>query len=113
MTIKAATEETLGALHAKVAKVMANVLDVYETSQEVYLKLAEAAENDVEVLANLPPAPEVSAPMLSAMTKFLNDNKISAEASAGETVSELAQKLQARQRRGRSVGNVVHLDEQV
>lgn len=110
MTTKAATEESLGKLHEKVARVMTNVLDVYETSQEVYLKVAEAAGDDVEVLVALPPAPEVSAPMLSAITKFLNDNKISCEANDAGAVSDLARTLEERRKNRRTVGNVTHLE---
>lgn len=113
MTTKAATEESLGLLHEKVAKVMTNVLDVYEVSQEVYLAAAEQVGDNPELLAALPAAPEVSAPMLSAITKFLNDNKISCEASTEGAASELAKTLEERRKNRRKVGNVVHLDDAV
>ena len=102
MTTNAATESKLGALHAKVAQVMVNALDVVEKAQEVYLELPADDEN-------IGPAPEVSAPLLSAITKFLNDNKITCVAEDSEAMSELAEKL-ANKRKRRTVGNVVHLD---
>lgn len=92
-----ATEEELGKLHNKVAKVMANALDVVEKAQENFL---DAVEIDV-------PVPEVSAPLLSVITKFLNDNKITCVPSESAGLSDLAERLKKKRKR---VGNVVHLD---
>lgn len=102
MTTKAATEQALGELHNKVAKVMSNALDVVEKQQETYLELG--LED-----AGVAPAPEVSAPLLGVMIKFLNDNKISCVPEESAGVSELAERLKNKKRR--AVGNVVHLDE--
>lgn len=98
MTTKAATEEALGELHGRVAKVMANALDVVEKAQEVYLELPKEDA--------IGPVPEVSASLLSVITKFLVDNKISADAGDSKNVSELATLLSNKRRR---VGNVVHI----
>lgn len=99
MTTKAATEEALGELHGKVAKVMSNALDVAEKAQEVYL---EAEGEDIG------PPPEVPASLMSVITKFLADNKISCVPAESQGVSALEQRLKNKNRR--SVGNVVHLD---
>lgn len=102
MTAKAATEGVLGELHNKVAKVMINVLDNIETAQE---RWAEAEPQPDVPLEN---PPEVSPAMLSAMTKFLSDNKITCQPEESENVSDLAQRLKEKRRR-KSVGNVVPL----
>lgn len=95
MTVKAASEGALGELHSKVAKVMSNALDVVEKAQEHWL------EGDADE-----PRPEVSAPLLSAITKFLNDNKISCVPEDSKEMSDLEKRLMAK--RKTSVGNVVH-----
>lgn len=105
MTNKAATEGKLGSLHSKIADVMSNALDVTAKSQELYLEMADVTED-------IGPPPEVSAPLLSVMVKFLNDNKISCQIEDSDAMSDLAAKLEARRKTRRQVGNVVHLDEQ-
>ena len=103
MTIKAATETQLGELHAKVATVMTNALDVVAKAQEQYL------ENEAD---DIGPMPEVSAPLLGVMTKFLSDNKISCLIEESGAMGELAQTLaEKRSARRKRVGNVVHMTE--
>ena len=107
MTIKAATEDALGQLHNKVAKVMVQALDVYDASQIVYLELTEAAHDNPELLETIPDKPpEVSATLLGTITKFLNDNKITCVPEESAGLSDLAQRLQNKRKR---VGNVVHM----
>lgn len=98
MTTKAATEGDLGALHSKVAKVMANALSNIETAQELFEENPEAVDR-----------PEVSAPLLGVITKFLNDNKISCVPEESEELSDLAKRLENKRQKRRQVGNVVHL----
>lgn len=97
MTVKAAKEEALGVLHAKVAKVMSGALDVFEDQQDEYLR------------GNLEDAPEVNASLLSVITKFLADNKITCVPEESAEVSELAERLKNKRRK--RVGSVVHLHE--
>jgi hypothetical protein len=103
MAVKtAAGEETLGTLHNRVAKVMLNYVDTVDKAQEEYLK----NESD-----DVGPMPELSAPMMAVMTKFLNDNKITCVPAESGTVSELANELAdkraARRQRRTGTGNVV------
>lgn len=107
MTSKAATEEALGELHSKVAKVMTNAIDVIDASQEVYLQMVEVAKEDPESLLDIPKPPELSPALMGVMTKFLADNKISCIPEESQETSALATRLKNKQRR--SVGNVVHL----
>ena len=100
MTTNAASEKNLGSLHDKVAKVMVNALEVVEKAQQVYLELP--------VEDTVGPAPEVSAPLLGVITKFLADNKISCVPEESAGMSELAQRLANKNKR-KSVGNVVHM----
>lgn len=100
MTVKAATEEALGSLHSKVAKVMSNALAVFEKSQENFL--------DAPTEEQIAP-PEVNASLLSVITKFLNDNKITCVPEESAELSELAERLKNKRRM--RVGNVVHLHD--
>lgn len=100
MARNASTEEELGTLHAKVARVMVKALDGIEKAQNDF-------ENGV---IEVPIEP--SAPLLGVITKFLNDNKISCVPSDSETLSDLEQRLQ-KKRQKRAVGNVVHLHDDV
>lgn len=97
MTVKAAPEEALGLLHAKVAKVMSGALQVFEHAQEEYLR---GTHEDMDM-------PEVNASLLSVITKFLSDNKITCVPEESGEVSDLAQRLKGK--RTRKVGNVLHL----
>jgi hypothetical protein len=99
-----ATEGTLGELHNKVAQVMISALDHIEKAQEVY----EAT--DVEVLAEQGrKEPELNPALLSVMVRFLDANKITCAPEAGNTMSELEQRLADKSKKRRAVGNVVHL----
>lgn len=103
MTTNAATESKLGDLHSKIATVMTKALDTVEKAQDAYL---EADADDVG------PMPEVSAPLLGVMVKFLNDNKISCVVDENAAMNELAQTLEEKRKaRRKRVGNVVHLDQ--
>lgn len=101
-TPKTATEGQLGELHQKVAKVMANALDNVITAQEA----GEVMTEDGEVKEfNVNPA------LLSVITKFLNENKITCAPEAGNTMSELEAKLADKASRRRKVGNVTFLED--
>lgn len=118
MTTKGrATETQLGELHNAVAKVMTNALTVSEVAQEVYLRKTEYIKDnpdDPDMLMALPERPpEVPATLLSVITKFLADNKITCIPEESKQGNELQDKLNAMRANGRrkSVGNVVHLTE--
>ena len=102
MTTNAATESVLGELHNKIAKVMTKALDNFEAAQDAYDPLQEGS-----IL------PEPNASLLSVITKFLNENKITCAADESEAVSELEARLAGKRtgrRARRQVGNVVHMD---
>lgn len=103
MTNKRATENQLGDLHNKVAVVMTNALDVTEKAQRLYLEAPEDSLVDAV-------RPEVPATLLSVITKFLADNKITCvpeESGAGNVLQDKLNGLRQRKR----VGNVVHMTE--
>lgn len=102
MTTNAASENELGKLHNKVAQVMSKALTNMEAAQDSF----DATKEDAVY-------PEVNASLMSVITKFLNDNKITATPEDSESVSELAKTLQdkrANRRVRKQVGNVVHMD---
>lgn len=105
MTDKAASETALGELHGKVAKVMANALTTVEIAQDMFIDDPKAFKDDDGRIKDLP---VVSAPLLTVITKFLADNKISCVPEESSAVSELEQRLKAKRRR---IGNVVHLSD--
>lgn len=104
MANKAATEGQLGELHARVARVLTGALDVMDKAQEAYLEAGPDSE--------LPP-PEVNASLMSVMTKFLADNKITCVPEDNANLSELETRLRdKRAARKLRVGNVVPIREE-
>lgn len=95
MSKNAASEEVLGKLHQKVAEAMIRAIDYVEQGQDAYEELGQPAEAV---------RPELSPAMLSAMTKFLADNSITANPAEENTTSELEKRLASKRKR---VGNVV------
>lgn len=104
MTKGRATESQLGDLHNKVAQVMVNALDVVERAQDVYL------DAPVDSLVDAV-RPEVPATLLSVITKFLSDNKITCVPEEASTGNALQGKLDGMRARRKQVGNVVHMTE--
>lgn len=95
MAKNAATEETLGALHSKLAKVLGGVLDVYDKAQQEYL---EADDPDAIM-------PEPSAPILSVALKLLSDSKITCVPSENKEAGSLAEKLANRRSKLKAVSH--------
>ena len=100
-----ATEGRLGDLHNKVAEVMIRALDQIERSQENY-DARVGTEDEPDISPDLPPA------LLSVMVKFLDSNKITCAPEEGNSMSELERKLNDKKKKRRTVGNVVHLDDE-
>ena len=115
MTKNAASESALGDLHSKVARVMNSALDQMDTQQEVFDGLvanAKEAGDDELLIAALGHKVEVNASLISVITKFLSDNKISCAPEDSEELSNLARTLQEKRKsRRKTVGNVVHILE--
>jgi hypothetical protein len=98
-----ATESALGELHGKVAKVMTRALDQLEKQQDEW--------EQAQALDVVEPPPAVNPSLLSVMTKFLSDNKITCDPADSGAMSELEKKL-AERRTKRRVGNVTHIFEE-
>lgn len=105
MTKRAADEAALGTLHATVAAVFQKVLEGYHTRAEIAASLTkeemqEMAEKglDPELLLKEPnPA------MLAAVTKFLKDNEITADADEVDGVRTMTDRLAEKRARRRNV----------
>ena len=95
MSKNAASEELLGQLHQKVAKAMIRAVEYVEKGQDEYAELGSPAEAI---------RPELTPAMLSAMTKFLSDNSITANPAEEANTSKLGEMLRKKKLR---VGNVV------
>ncbi len=96
MAIKAANENVLGDLHARVARVFTKVLATYEKRLDAVdgIVVEELTEKALDLLmgdAHLP-----SPAMLSAITKFLKDNEISFDTEEIELLSATQERLNAR-----------------
>lgn len=113
MSNSAATEDALGELHNKVAKVMTNALNQIEAAQDHFDVLEQQLDagdvSDPDKVADVLKArPDVSPALLSAMTKFLADNHITCNDTKG-AASGLKDTLDKKRRR--SVGNVVPFEK--
>lgn len=108
MSKTAATEALMGALHAKIAAVMAKTLDNVQAAQDAWAD-ALANANPDEVMAAVLEMPDVSPAFLSAVTKFLADNKITCQPEDDANMGGLAQQLADKRanRKRRAVGNIV------
>lgn len=118
MAKSAATEQALGDLHAKIARVMTNALNVVEKQQERFIEQQEIAhdfETTTEEAGILPP--DVNPALLSVITRFLNENKISCVPEEGTALGELDRILQEKKNKRAgatkrvAIGNVVQLHE--
>lgn len=103
MSKGAATEGVLGSLHAKVARVMAKVLEKYERDLDA-AAAAEGISDATEELLLKEPNPA----MLSAIAKFLKDNDISADTGDLEDLNSIQHRLAEKRKRR---GNIVPLRE--
>jgi hypothetical protein len=102
-----AKESKLGDLHSKVADVMIGALDVNAKAQEAYnlMDAEQIAERDIK-------QPELNPALLSVVVRFLDANKITCAPEAGNTMSDLEQRLADKRKTRRAVGNVVHLTDE-
>lgn len=103
MSTGAAKEEVLGELHTKVAKIMVHALDQLDVAQD---KFDEAIADGTAIEDALPIRPDIPPALLSVMTKFLADNKITCNPAEENTTGALADRL-SKKRVRKSVGNVV------
>lgn len=111
----AAKESQLGALHEKVATVMVRILDQVEKAQDNFEQIMEAvdtADEDLQEKLKDLVMPEVSPAMLSAMTKFLSDNKITCLPEESKAMSDLEKELATKRTRRRPVGNILPFEKE-
>ena len=110
MADKAATELTLGNLHAQVARVFDKVLKTYEKRLDV-LENINTEELTEDVLSMLMSESSMPSPaMLSAVTKFLKDNEISFDTKEIEHLSATQERLNARKAKRTNLINLTTLD---
>jgi hypothetical protein len=104
-----APEHMLSALHAQIARVMKKELDVYEAAQNWYLKWdGQPVMDEDEDTPVFPEPPTMPPALLSAITKFLKDNDITAAAEDSDELSELEEALANKRKTRRvAVGNIV------
>ena len=95
-----ATESSLSALHAQIARVMKRELDVYESAQNWFLKFGDTpyTTEDGETV-EFPQPPQMPPALLSAITKFLKDNDVTAVPEDSDELSELEQALAVKRKR--------------
>ena len=112
MSKNAATEDELGALHAKVAKVMSRAIDQIDRAQDMFdvqMGAFEQLPDEDKVIAPIEP-PTLSAPLMSVMTKFLADNNVTCAPADSQGLTGLEQAL-ANKKKRKSVGNIVSMTE--
>lgn len=97
MTKRAAKEEVLGELHAKVAEVMTNALNRADTAAE------GATEDGIAI--------EVNPALLGAVTKFLKDNEITCDTGAVEELSSTERRLRDKRNRRMGADGVLALQD--
>jgi len=96
----AANEQVMGDLHQKVAQVFLRILDSYEKAAEI----ADVADDAMAELLGSGPNPA----MMGAITKFLKDNDIAFDTEEIAQLSDIEQRLKARQLKR---GNLVQLGQ--
>lgn len=113
MAKNAAKEAQLGALHAKLTTIFTKVLKKYELALEV-VESIDLNDTTDEIAAKILEATEPNPTMLTVITKFLKDNDIGMDTAELNELSiterKLAERREARKRKGLSLDNVSHLD---
>lgn len=112
----AATEHTLGGLHAQLAKVFGLTLKKYEKAMAI-LEVSATDEISESLIEQLTLIEEPNPAMLSAIAKFLKDNNIGMDSEEVEelnaTQRRLAERREARKRAGMAnLAVVPHVGEQ-
>lgn len=102
-----ATETSLSELHGKLAKAMLQALEESDEAQVLLDIYTE--ELPTEVYDFLKSKAQDNPSLLTAITKFLKDNKITCAPEDSKDVSELRDRLSQKRRR---VGNVVPFNEE-
>ncbi len=103
-----ASETELAKLHGKVAQTMIEALD--NQSVATALVIEYGAELPDEVLAFLKKVQTPNPALLTAVSKFLKDNDITAALDDSDTMTELEKRLQSKRNRTRTVQDVPFVD---
>jgi hypothetical protein len=115
MASNSANEQELGALHAKTAKVLSQALEILDVAQLAYIEtggLQTPKNEELGLPALYANPPMLSPALMSAITKFLKDNSITAQPEDSVTMSDLEAALAEKRKRReiRRVDNVLHFD---
>ena len=102
-----ATDKLLGELHGRLAKSMLGALQASEQAAALLEEYGEELPGAVQ--AFLVKTADANPALLTAVAKFLKDNKITCAIEDSEEMSELEQRL-AKKRERKSVGNVIPID---
>lgn len=104
--MKKATDVELGELHALLARAMKDALQASTEAQDLLDACIDGGEElPVAVEAYLSRAASANPALLTAISKFLKDNNITAAVEDNEDMSELQKRL--KDKRKNSVGNVI------
>ena len=109
----ASTEGQLGSLHAKLTALFTQILDRYERQLDAEAKIDPEAVQEELLEALLADTMLPSPAMLSAIAKFLKDNEITLESETVSELSEMEERLAAKQRNRPNLKAVVSLPLQV
>ncbi|WFG40893.1 terminase small subunit [Paracoccus phage ParMal1] len=99
----AATEDTLGGLHAQLARVFGLTLKKYEKAMEL-LDASPTDEIDEALIEQLVLIQEPNPAMLSAIAKFLKDNDIGMDSEEVEQLNATERRLQERRAARKAAG---------
>ena len=104
-----ATDKELAELHAKVAKAMSRALDSSDRAETLLNEYED--ELPAPVVMFLEHQINANPSLLTAITKFLKDNEITAQREESTEMTELEERLQKKKSRVR-VGNVVPITDE-
>jgi hypothetical protein len=116
----AATDKELSLLHKRVAEMMLRALDQQDGAYVLYTSLCALDREDTDAVNQLldtleifmEKASEPNPALFQAVSKFLRDNKISAEVENNGELSEIERILQKKNERKQiRIGNVVALHD--
>lgn len=117
----AATDKDLSLLHKRVAEMMLKALEQQDGAYRLYTSILGLDREDTEAVNELldklkkfmEVAAEPNPALFQAVSKFLRDNKITAEVENNGELSEIERILQKKNERKQTrIGNVVALHDE-
>lgn len=115
----AATDKELSLLHKRVAEMMLKALEQQDGAYMLYTSIVGLDRDDIEAVNDLldhlekfmEKAAEPNPALFQAVSKFLRDNKITAEVENNGELSEIERILQKKKNKAR-IGNVISLHDE-